>query len=57
MHHKVIIIDSKIVILGSYNFTRSAEDKNDENTIIVHDPTFAGQFLIEFERLYEQAQP
>lgn len=57
MHHKVIIIDSNIVILGSYNFTRSAEDKNDENTIIVHDPAFAGQFLIEFDRLYEQAQP
>lgn len=57
MHHKVIIIDSTIVILGSYNFTRSAEDKNDENIIIVHDPAFAGRFLIEFDRLYEQARP
>ncbi len=46
----------RIVILGSYNFTRSAEDKNDENTIIVFDPALAGQFLIEFDRLYEQAQ-
>jgi phosphatidylserine/phosphatidylglycerophosphate/cardiolipin synthase-like enzyme len=55
MHHKVMIVDSRIVLLGSYNFTRSAEEKNDENTIIVYDPALAEQFLIEFERLYESA--
>jgi phosphatidylserine/phosphatidylglycerophosphate/cardiolipin synthase-like enzyme len=57
MHHKVIILDGRTVILGSYNFTRSAEEKNDENILIVHNPALAAQFLIEFERIYEMASP
>jgi phosphatidylserine/phosphatidylglycerophosphate/cardiolipin synthase-like enzyme len=57
MHHKVIILDGRTVILGSYNFTRSAEEKNDENILIVHSPALAAQFLIEFERIYEMASP
>ncbi|OGO19062.1 MAG: hypothetical protein A2Z14_16055 [Chloroflexi bacterium RBG_16_48_8] len=57
MHHKVIIIDGVTVILGSYNFTRSAEEKNDENVLIFHDPALAAQFLIEFDRIYGSATP
>jgi phosphatidylserine/phosphatidylglycerophosphate/cardiolipin synthase-like enzyme len=57
MHHKVIILDGITVIVGSYNFTRSAEEKNDENVLIIHDPALAAQFLIEFERIYEMASP
>jgi phosphatidylserine/phosphatidylglycerophosphate/cardiolipin synthase-like enzyme len=56
MHHKVLIIDSRIVLLGSYNFTRSAEENNDENTLILYDPALAAQFLIEFDRLYRSAR-
>lgn len=57
MHHKVIIIDGATVILGSYNFTRSAEEKNDENVLIIHDSALASEFLIEFERIYQSATP
>ena len=57
MHHKVFIVDHEIVLLGSYNFTRSAEEKNDENVIILHDPALASQFLLEFERIYQAATP
>jgi len=57
MHHKVFLLDNKIVFLGSYNFTRSAEEKNDENVLIIHDPALASQFLIEFERIYQSATP
>ena len=55
MHHKLFIIDDRIVILGSYNFTRSAEEKNDENVLIIHDPNLAASFLLEFDRLYQLA--
>ena len=55
LHHKVMIIDSRIVVVGSYNFTRSAEEKNDENTIILYNPALAEQFLIEFDRLFASA--
>jgi len=56
MHHKVFIIDEKIVVLGSYNFSQSAEERNDENIIIVYDAAIAEQFMLEFERVQSQAQ-
>ena len=55
MHHKVFIIDGETVITGSYNFSRSAEERNDENTLIIHSPTVAAQFQAEFERVFEKA--
>lgn len=56
MHHKVIIIDKGIVITGSYNFTASAEEANDENLIIFFNSDIAARYLEEFQRVYEQAQ-
>ncbi|NJN19392.1 MAG: DUF1669 domain-containing protein [Oscillochloris sp.] len=56
MHHKVIVIDSRIVITGSYNFTGRAEDVNDENLLIIDDPLIAQAFEAEFARVYQQAQ-
>ncbi len=56
MHHKVFIIDGEIVITGSYNFSRSAEERNDENTLIIYNPEIAAQYLAEFERVFEKAQ-
>ncbi len=57
MHHKVIVIDGETVITGSYNFTRSAEERNDENVLIVLDPAIGHAYSQEFERLYEEALP
>ena len=57
MHHKVIIIDRKIAITGSYNFTKSAETSNDENVVIIFSQDVAAQYLQEFQKVYEQAQP
>lgn len=56
MHHKVIIIDRSIVITGSYNFTGSAEDRNDENLIIFFSPDIAELYLAEFARVFDAAQ-
>ena len=56
MHHKVIIIDRSIVITGSYNFTASAEDRNDENLVIFFSPDIAEFFLAEFVRVFNAAQ-
>lgn len=56
MHHKVIILDDETVILGSYNFSRSADTTNDENLLIIHDPILAGAFVEEFGRVYENAR-
>jgi phosphatidylserine/phosphatidylglycerophosphate/cardiolipin synthase-like enzyme len=56
MHHKVIIIDQKIVITGSYNYTAAAETTNDENVVIIFSPQVAAQYMQEFQRVYAQAQ-
>jgi len=57
LHHKVIIIDEQIVITGSYNFTSSAETRNDENLIVIYDPFIAAQFMAEFQRVFALATP
>jgi phosphatidylserine/phosphatidylglycerophosphate/cardiolipin synthase-like enzyme len=56
MHHKVIIVDENTVVLGSYNFTNSAETRNDENLIVVYSNEIAAQFMAEFIRVHSQAQ-
>ncbi|MBI9046619.1 MAG: DUF1669 domain-containing protein [Anaerolineaceae bacterium] len=51
MHHKVMVIDGWIVILGSYNFSRSAEEFNDENLLILFSSEIAEKYLEEFSRI------
>ena len=55
LHHKVIIIDDSIVITGSYNLTRSAEIRNDENVLIIHDKEIASSYLGEFDWIFLEA--
>lgn len=57
MHHKVIIIDSKIVITGSYNFTFNAENRNDENLLVIDNADIAALYLVEFKRVFALASP
>ncbi len=56
LHHKVIVIDGGTVITGSYNFSRAAEESNDENVLILHSAEIAAQYLAEFEKLFEMAK-
>jgi phosphatidylserine/phosphatidylglycerophosphate/cardiolipin synthase-like enzyme len=56
MHHKVIVIDGSIVITGSFNFTLSADNENDDNIIVIHDPAVAKLYLDEFDRVNSLAQ-
>ncbi|HEY5730206.1 MAG TPA: phospholipase D-like domain-containing protein [Anaerolineales bacterium] len=55
MHHKVFIVDGKIVVLGSYNFSKAAEERNDENILIIYNEKIAEFFIQEFERVYGNA--
>ena len=57
MHHKFLIIDRQTVVTGSYNFTFSAEEHNDENLLVIHDREIAGTFGDEFARIIEIAGP
>ncbi len=50
MHHKVIIIDNRTVITGSYNYSANAEYRNDENILIVRSPAIAELYTKEMNR-------
>lgn len=52
LHHKVGIIDNTTAILGSYNWTLSANDKNDENVLVVRNPAIATLFTRAFDELW-----
>ena len=56
MHEKVIVLDEQTVVVGSFNFTRSADENNDENLLIIRDAGVARLFLEEFERVYSAAK-
>jgi len=57
MHHKVLILDGCTVVTGSYNFSRSAEEQNDENLLIIRHCALAEEYTREFWRIYDQATP
>lgn len=51
MHHKFCLIDSKISINGSYNYSYNASNNNVENIHVSDEPGTYRQLLSEFERL------
>jgi phosphatidylserine/phosphatidylglycerophosphate/cardiolipin synthase-like enzyme len=55
MHNKIIILDERIVITGSYNFSENAES-NDENQLIIESKDVAAAYLKYFDALYAQYQ-
>lgn len=55
LHHKVIVVDERIVITGSMNYSSNAEENNDENVIIVDNAEIARLYLQEFDRVWKLA--
>ncbi len=56
MHHKVIVLDGQTVVTGSYNFSRSAEERNDETLLIIHLPEIAAAYQSECTRLVAEGR-
>ena len=52
MHHKVIVVDGETVITGSYNFSKNAEKRNNENLLIIkRNREIASAYLAEFAKI------
>ncbi|MHB9072520.1 MAG: phospholipase D family nuclease [Desulfobaccales bacterium] len=50
-HNKIMIIDNRVVITGSFNFTMAAETKNAENLLIIEDmPDFTRAYRENFQK-------
>ncbi|KAI8331906.1 hypothetical protein BC941DRAFT_505563 [Chlamydoabsidia padenii] len=57
MHNKFAVIDERIVITGSFNWSIGARFKNKENVIITNIPSLAHAYEEEFGRLWHELQP
>lgn len=51
MHHKFFVIDESVVITGSFNPTRNADTRNDENMLVIHNREVAAAYTAYFVQL------
>jgi phosphatidylserine/phosphatidylglycerophosphate/cardiolipin synthase-like enzyme len=56
-HNKIIVFDGEVVITGSFNFTKAAQQKNAENLLIIRDPALAAQYTQNWEAHRQHSQP
>ena len=56
-HNKIIIIDDAIVLTGSYNFTKAAENRNAENIIVIKNKDIAMCYLQNFNERLAVSRP
>ena len=52
MHNKFAIIDNRLLLAGSYNWTFSANNRNDENLMVIDDPEIIEVFQNQFVNLW-----
>ncbi len=63
LHNKLVIVDQSApdsdptVLTGSHNWSSAANDKNDENTLIIHDAAIANLYYQEFMQRFKNGVP
>lgn len=53
MHHKFALFDDQWLLNGSYNWTRSACEVNEENLVVTNDPALVAAFAAQFAALWQ----
>jgi len=56
-HNKVMIIDDEIVITGSFNFTKAADERNAENLLVIRDKKLASRYIENWQLHNEHSEP
>jgi phosphatidylserine/phosphatidylglycerophosphate/cardiolipin synthase-like enzyme len=56
MHNKFAVIDDKVLITGSYNWTVAAERENQDNLLIITDDNTVRQYALRFDTLWAAPQ-
>ena len=56
-HAKMIIIDDRIAIVGSHNWTPYALDRNFEVSVVVRDPACVGKLTRHFDQAWKASVP
>ena len=53
LHHKSMVVDDKVLITGSFNYTGKANRFNDENVFFIHNSDVAAHFKAEITRIFD----
>ena len=56
MHNKFMVIDSGLVVTGSFNYSRSGDTKNDENLVFIYNENAAEEYSREFAELVFESE-
>ena len=56
MHNKFAVIDGKVLITGSFNWTPTADQKNEENLLIITDKELIKKYTDRFEYLWKMGR-
>ncbi len=54
MHHKFAVFDGEWLANGSFNWTRSASEKNEENIVVINDSRLVKKFSEKFNTLWAE---
>jgi phosphatidylserine/phosphatidylglycerophosphate/cardiolipin synthase-like enzyme len=57
MHHKFVIIDHLKLLTGSYNWTKTGADVNNENMLVTTNNKIVRAYKKEFQRLWQEMSP
>ena len=55
-HNKVMVIDGRITITGSFNFTKAAESENAENLLVIDDPKLAARYAANWKNHFSHSE-
>jgi len=56
-HNKIMIIDGGIVITGSFNFTKAAQESNAENLLVLRDEKLAQKYEANWQKHFAHSEP
>jgi phosphatidylserine/phosphatidylglycerophosphate/cardiolipin synthase-like enzyme len=56
-HNKVMVIDGRTVITGSFNFTKQAETGNAENLLVIRSPELAAKYTANWKVHADHSEP
>lgn len=52
MHHKFAVFDDRVLLTGSYNWTRAAAQDNQENVLVTDDRRLTEAYRVQFDRIW-----
>jgi len=55
MHNKFAVLDQKLLLTGSFNWSANAQDNNFENMFYTASPEYTGPFVTQFENIFSKA--